>query len=184
MSQVVFAEPDNKAARELAADAHGAARLPGGIGHLAQRLPALARRSCAAAVRVPAMPARAGGDIVRGLSLDLFFDFLGVRLNGDKAEGKTIVINWTFPDTGERYALTLQNCALTYLAGRHADAADATVTLDRATLNRIILREVALPDAIAQGLVKIDGNPMKVAELFGLLDDFTMGFNVIEPLRA
>ncbi len=133
---------------------------------------------------VPAMPARAGGDMVRGLSLDLFFDFLAVRLNGDKAEGKAIVINWTFPDVGERYALTLQNCALTYLAGRHADAADATVTMDRPTLNRIVLREVAMPDAFAQGLVKIDGNPMKVAELFGLLDDFTMGFNVIEPLSA
>ena len=47
----------------------------------------------------PAVPARAGRDIVRGLTLDLFFDFLGVRLNGDKAEGKSIVVNWTFPDT-------------------------------------------------------------------------------------
>ena len=41
-----------------------------------------------------------------------------------------------------------------------------------------------MPDALAQGLVKVDGNPMKVAELFGLLDDFTMGFEVVEPLRA
>ena len=74
-----------------------------------------------------------------------------MRLNGDKAEGKTIVVNWAFPDTGERYALTLQNCALTYLADRHADAADATVTLDRTTLNRVILRELALPEAMAPG---------------------------------
>ena len=140
--------------------------------------------SCAAASRLPAVPSRAGGDIVRGLSLDLFFDFLGVRLNGEKAEGKTIVVNWEFPDTGERYALTLQNCALTYLAGRHAPQSDCTVTLDRTTLNRVILRELALPEAMGQGLVKIAGNGAKVAELFGLLDDFSMGFEVIEPLRA
>ena len=143
-----------------------------------------ARWSCGAGNRAPAAPARAGRDIVRGLSLDLFFDFLGVRLNGEKAEGKTIVVNWTFPDTGERYALTLQNCALTYLGDRHAEAPDAAVTLDRATLNRVILREVALPEAMAQGLVKVEGNAMKVAELFGLLDDFSMNFNVVEPLRA
>ena len=62
-------------------------------------------------------------------------------------------------------------------------SADCTVTLDRTTLNRVILRELALPEALAQGLVKIAGNGMKVAELFALLDDFTMGFEVVEPLR-
>jgi alkyl sulfatase BDS1-like metallo-beta-lactamase superfamily hydrolase len=183
MSQVVFAEPENSAARELGADAleqlgyqsesatwrnaylQGARELRGGM-------------------TVPAIPSRAGTDIVRGLSLDLFFDFLGVRLNGQKAEGKTAVINWEFPDTAQRYALTLQNCALTYLADRHAKGADATVTLDRATLNRIILRELALPEALAGGLVKIAGNGLKVAELFALLDDFTIAFEVVEPLRT
>jgi len=183
MSQVVFAEPENSAARELGADAleqlgyqsesatwrnaylQGARELRGGM-------------------TVPAIPSRAGTDIVRGLSLDLFFDFLGVRLNGQKAEGKTAVINWEFPDTAQRYALTLQNCALTYLADRHAEGADATVTLDRATLNRIILRELALPEALAGGLVKIAGNGLKVAELFALLDDFTIAFEVVEPLRT
>jgi len=183
MSQVVFAEPGNKAARELAADAMEQ------LGYQAESATwrnayLFGAQELRSGSSVPAMPARAGGDMVRGLSLDLFFDFLAVRLNGDKAEGKVIVINWSFPDASERYALTLQNCALTYLAGRHADAADATVTMDRPTLNRIALREVAMADAFAQGLVKVDGNPMKVAELFGLLDDFTMGFNVIEPLRA
>jgi alkyl sulfatase BDS1-like metallo-beta-lactamase superfamily hydrolase len=180
MSQVVFAQADNAAARELGADAleqlgyqsesatwrnaylQGARELRGGM-------------------TVPAIPSRAGTDIVRGVSLDLFFDFLGVRLNGEKAEGKTAVINWEFPDTGQRFALTLQNCALTYLADRHAEAADATVTLDRPTLNRIILRELALPEAVAAGLVHITGNAPKVAELFALLDDFTIAFEVVEP---
>ena len=143
-----------------------------------------ARASCAAAFSASAAPSRAGTDIVRGLSLDLFFDFLGVRLNGPNAEGKTIVINWEFPDTGQRYALTLQNCALTYLADRHAPEPDCTVTLDRTTLNRVILRELTLPEALAQDLVKIAGNGTKVAELFALLDDFIMGFEIVEPLRS
>ncbi|KAB2911669.1 MAG: MBL fold metallo-hydrolase [Hyphomicrobiaceae bacterium] len=183
MSQVVFAEPDNKPARELGADA---------LEQLGYQAESATWRNAyllgASELRTGRTAApgttRAGADIVRGLTLDLFFDFLGVRLNGPKAEGKTIVINWEFPDSGQRYALTLQNCALTYLAERHADGADATVKLDRATLNRIMLRELALPDAMAGGLVRVDGNPLKVAELFGLLDDFTMAFEVVEPLRA
>ena len=101
---------------------HGADGLPGRIRHLAQRLPVRRPGAAARQWRRRPSPARAGRDIVRNLSLDLFFDFLGVRLNGDKAEGKTITINWAFPDLGQRYVLTLQNCALTYLADRHADA--------------------------------------------------------------
>ena len=182
MSQVVFAEPDNKAARELAADAmeQMGYQAESANWRNAYLFGALELRR---GMAVPAAPARAGKDIVRGLSLDLFFDFLGVRLNGEKAEGKSIVVNWVFPDIDERYAMTLQNCALTCLAGRHADPADATVTLDRAALNGLILRELALPDAITQGLVGIEGDPAKVAELFGLLDEFTMAFDVIEPRR-
>ena len=34
-----------------------------------------------------------------------------------------------------------------------------------------------------RGSCKIEGNPMKVAELFGLLDDFTMAFEIVEPRR-
>ena len=182
MSQVVFAEPDNKAARELAADAmeQMGYQAESATWRNAYLFGALELRQ---GNRAPAVAARAGRDIVRNLSLDLFFDFLGVRLNGDKAEGKTITINWAFPDLGQRYVLALQNCALTYLADRHADAADGTVTLDRATLNRIILRELALPEGIASGAVQVDGDPQKVAELFGLLDDFTMAFDIIEPRR-
>jgi alkyl sulfatase BDS1-like metallo-beta-lactamase superfamily hydrolase len=33
------------------------------------------------------------------------------------------------------------------------------------------------------GLVRIAGDGMKVAELFGLLDDFSIAFEVVEPLR-
>ena len=118
---------------------------------------------------------------MRGLNLDLFFDFLGVRLNGAKAEGRTIVLNWEIADTAERYAMTLQNCALTYLADRQAAAADATVTLDRPTLNRIVLRELALPRRWPPDSVNIAGDAAKVADLFALLDDFTIAFEVVEP---
>jgi alkyl sulfatase BDS1-like metallo-beta-lactamase superfamily hydrolase len=176
----VFAEPDNKAARALGADALEQ------MGYQAES--ATWRNAYLLGARelrrgLAAGAARPQGDMVRALSLDLFFDLLGVRLNGQKAEGRTIVLNWVFPDTGGRYALTLQNCALTYLADRQAEGADATVTLDRASLDRIVLRELALADAMADGAVQVAGNVAKVAELFGLLDDFTTAFEVVEPLR-
>ena len=85
--------------------------------------------------------------------------------------------------TGERHVLNLEHSALTYLAGRHAEGADATVTLPRATLNQVVLRETTIADAIHGGLALVEGDRAKVEELFGLLDDFTLMFEIVEPRR-
>jgi alkyl sulfatase BDS1-like metallo-beta-lactamase superfamily hydrolase len=182
MSHVVFADPANTEARQLGADALEQ------LGYAAESatwrnaylLGALELRQGAptTVARAPISP-----DVVRAMSLDLFFDYLGVRLNGEKAEGRWIVINWVFADLDRCYVMNLENCALTCLAERRSDAADATVTLERAALNRLVLREVAFADAVARGLARVDGDAAKVAELFGLLDDFSLMFEVVEPKR-
>ncbi|HEV2057522.1 MAG TPA: alkyl sulfatase dimerization domain-containing protein [Methylomirabilota bacterium] len=182
MSHVVFADPSNTEARHLGADALEQ------LGYAAESatwrnaylLGAFELRQGQPNVvaRAPVSP-----DVVRAMSLDHVFDYLGVRLNGEKAEDRRIVINWAFSDLARTYVLNLENCALTYLADRRSARADATVTLDRATLDRIILGEVPFAEAVRQGLARIEGEPDMVAELFGLLDDFALMFEVIEPKR-
>jgi alkyl sulfatase BDS1-like metallo-beta-lactamase superfamily hydrolase len=61
-------------------------------------------------------------ETLAALRTEQLWDVLGIRLNGPKAEGKHIVLNWTFTDTGETFVLTLENCALTYVAGAAATA--------------------------------------------------------------
>jgi alkyl sulfatase BDS1-like metallo-beta-lactamase superfamily hydrolase len=58
------------------------------------------------------------------------------------------------------------------------------VTLERPVLGGLILREMAFADAVKGGLVAIDGDAAKVAELFALLDDFALMFEVVEPKRG
>jgi alkyl sulfatase BDS1-like metallo-beta-lactamase superfamily hydrolase len=180
MSHVVFADPANVDARRLGADALEQ------LGYAAESatwrnaylLGALELRAGVAptAARAPVSP-----DVVRAMSLGLCFDYLGVRLDGERAEGRRLVINWIFPDLGQRYVLNLENCALTYLADRQSDRADATVTLDRATLNRLVLRELGAADALARGVVTVEGDAAALVDLFGLLDDFPLMFKVLEP---
>ena len=38
-------------------------------------------------------------------------------------------------------------------------------------------------DAVERGLVRVEGDAAKAAELFGLLDDFSLMFEVLEPKR-
>jgi alkyl sulfatase BDS1-like metallo-beta-lactamase superfamily hydrolase len=111
-------------------------------------------------------------------------DFLGVRLNAAKAEGKHIVINWTFTDSNETYVMNLENSALTHRAGKLADDADAGIKLTRAALDAITLKQRAFLGSIVTGDVSISGNPLKLRELFGLLDDFTPDFDIVEPRRV
>ena len=59
---------------------------------------------------------------------------------------------------------------------------NATVSTSRETWNLIALKKIGFPLALAKGKVKVDGSLVKVIERFGLLDDFTPDFEVVEPL--
>ena len=137
-----------------------------------------------AAVVPPANSSTVNADVLRALPLDLIFDFMAVRLDAAKAEGKRIVINWTFSDTSETYVLNLENATLTNAPGRLAEAADASFTLSRATFDAILSRQRSFPAAIAAGEVKFTGNPLKFAELVAMLDEFSPAFPIVEPRPA
>ncbi len=183
MTEVVFANPANQEARHLAADAmeqlgyqaesatwrnaylQGAHELRNGIPQHLMRAPISA-------------------DVIHSLTIPLFFDYLAVRLDGQKAEGMHMVINWVFPDLDERYVLNLENCALTYLTDRTAAPADVTVTLARPVLSQLVLQQRTLADAIDAGAIALDGDADKLSQLFELIDEFPFMFHILEPRQT
>jgi alkyl sulfatase BDS1-like metallo-beta-lactamase superfamily hydrolase len=179
MSQVVHAEPENQEARQLAADAYEQLgyQAESATWRNAYLLGAFELRNGTPALKVRA-PVSA--DVINALSLPLFFDYLGVRLNGAKAAGKRSVSNWIFPELGESYVLNLENGVLSYVADKRALDADTTITLGRQALTQIVMRQMTLGQAVDQGAVVIEGDAMKLNELFDLLDEFQLMFPVIE----
>jgi alkyl sulfatase BDS1-like metallo-beta-lactamase superfamily hydrolase len=183
MKEVVFAEPDNAEARGLMADAleqlgYQAEAAPWrneylvGAQELRQGLPKLAG------------PTTLTADTLKAVSTELFFDFLGVRLDAARAEGKHIVLNWTFTDLGETHVLNLENSALTHRIGPASAAADASLTLTRAALDAVVLKQLSFADAVTSGRITIAGDAAKPAELLGLLDTFTPSFAIVTPREA
>src|SRR5256885_369547 len=168
LSHLVFAEPDNQAARALLADTFEQ------LGYAAE---SAAWRNAylfgAQELRqgMPKAPPRAPmpRETLAALRTGQLWDVLGVRLNGPNAEGKHIVLNWSFTDTKENFVLTLENCALTYLEGAQAAGADATFTLPRSMLDEVIAKQTSFPEAIASGKIKFTGNAMRLAEVIGLM---------------
>lgn len=183
-SQLVFADAANQAARHLGANALEQ------LGYQSES--ATARNAYlqgAAELRhgVPQLPGvrAASPDLVRAMTLEQYFDYLAVRLNGPRAQGKHIVLNWQFTDTGEQLVLRLRDGVLaTDLATQHP-AADATLVLTRATLDRISLQQLSFAEALAQGLIRAQsGSPQPLAELLGLLESFSPVFPMVEPMPA
>ncbi len=169
MKEVVFAEPDNKEARALCADAleqmgyqaesatwrnaflYGAMELRHGVFKLATR-------------------ANLSADTLAGLSTDLLFDALAIRVDPARVAGKSLILNWHFTDRDEQITVTLKHCTVTHRLGELSPAADASLTTTRATLDAIILRKLEVPAALASGALRIDGNAGAVAQLFGALE--------------
>src|SRR5262249_53718680 len=136
MGQVVYAEPTNHEARSLEADALEQ------LGYQAEAGPwrnayLYGAQELRNGVAKPPAAGTLAADALKALPLDYYFDLLAVRLNGPRADGKHIVINWNFRDTKQRYVLNLENAALTYTVGRPATDADTSLTLARATLAAI-----------------------------------------------
>lgn len=119
-------------------------------------------------------------DMVRAMSPEMFFDYLAVRLDSEKAVAHDLTLNWTFEDVQKDFNLTLRNGVLTHRAGLNP-AADAGVTLSRDTLEKISLKQLDFPAAMQQGLIKLQGNGKKFGELMGSLDTFGPQFNIVTP---
>ena len=115
------------------------------------------------------------------MSLDLFFNYLGVRLNGPKASGTRITLNFEFTDTGDQAVLELANGALNHLLGHATEDADATVTLTRSALDRVIVGEKTLADEVSSGEITVEPDSAPLEKLVSLLDTFELWFPIVEP---
>jgi alkyl sulfatase BDS1-like metallo-beta-lactamase superfamily hydrolase len=172
VNHVVFAFPENRAAKELEADAleqlgfqaesgpwrnfylTGASELRGGVKRPRVTLLSVIEAS-------GAMP------------VEMLLDYLAIQLNGPKAEGKTLRVALNFSDTGERHLLALQNSVLNHWKDR--PGAECTVTLTRAQLSSILADHANLPE------LRIEGRRESFQELLALLDPFDPWFNIVTP---
>ncbi|WP_374687824.1 alkyl/aryl-sulfatase [Promineifilum sp.] len=180
VNHLVFADPDNREARELQADALEQLGYQAESGPWRNFYLSGAKELRDGVLDLPA-PKAVSPDTVRATPLDMFFDLLGVRLIGPQAEGKVITLNAHFTDIDEQYVLVVENGVLNYSKGKQADRTDASLTTTRATLDRIVLGETTAAEALAAGEATIDGDPQKLVEFLSLLDTFEFWFNMVTP---
>ena len=177
---VVFADPDDQAAKDLEADALEQLGYQAESGPWRNFYLTGAQELRNGVAELPT-PNTASPDTIRAMSLDLFFDYLGVRLNAERAGEATARINFDFSDTGEKVFVQLENGVLNHTADMQADDADVTLALTREALNGVILQETTLDDAVSGGDVQLNGDQAKLTEVVSYLDTFPFWFNIVTP---
>ncbi|GMQ75440.1 MAG: alkyl sulfatase dimerization domain-containing protein [Gammaproteobacteria bacterium] len=178
LNKLVYAEPDNKKAKDLLADVFEQ------IGY--QQESSGVRNSFLAAAYelrfgIPsgASPKTGGPDMVRTMTTDLWLDFLGIRTDSSKAEGMQFVINLVTPDNDEKYVVEMSNATLTNIKGFQAEDPDLTVTIDRADLESVMMGKVSFDEQITAGKAKLVGDRTAYEQLKTVLVNFTPDFEIM-----
>lgn len=182
LSHLVFADPKNQDARNLLADAYEQ------LGYMAESGPwrnfylsgAVELRN---GVKVLPAPNTAGPDMVRGMSTELFFNFLGMKFKGTDPEAAAMKFNFNIvlPDVGENIALIIANGAVNPRIGSVANNVTATITINRSDLNKVSLKQASFEDLLNSKAIKIDGDQNAFISFLGKLDSFDFWFNIVEP---
>lgn len=180
MNHVVFANPTNQEARNLEADALEQLGYQAESGPWRNFYLSGAKELRHGLVKLAA-PDTASPDTIRAMSTDLFFDYLGVKLNGEKAANTILTLNFVFPDRNEKYLVELNNGSLHHIKGYQSDKADATMTINREVLNQIILKQKTIASTQSNNELTIQGNANALNQLLSFIDNFDFWFNIVTP---
>ncbi|MGF1888582.1 MBL fold metallo-hydrolase [Photobacterium profundum] len=176
LNNVTFANPDNKDARYLEADAmeqlgYQAESGPwrnyylGGAKELREGIKPVATPSTAAiAVNMP---------------FDQFLKYLGVTVKPEAAKGMDMKVNIDVTGDG-KYSMALNNSVLKSYKDRQFDDATFTVTLSRDAFEKMITKQSTLVEEMKTDEVKVS-DPAKFKQLMSIFDQFELWFGVVTP---
>lgn len=195
LNHVVFADPTNTEARELLAETltqlayqtengvwrnfylTGAQELRTGVLDLGPR-------------------PLASPDTLSAMPITMILDLMAMRLNGPDAVGRRLVLNVEIVDEmsatspggttsagnglRENHLVEVQRSVLNHYADRRRDGV-TTLRTTAAGFKAAVAGSNPVDQLIAEGEIVIEGDEAVVTELFGLLDTFSLWFNIVEP---
>jgi alkyl sulfatase BDS1-like metallo-beta-lactamase superfamily hydrolase len=179
VNHVVFAEPENAAARDLQADA--LEQLAYGAENATWRNFYLV---AADELRVGATGMPMGmraPEILARLSIAQILDGMRVRLDGPRAAGKRLTIAWRVTDPDEHHLLTVENGVLHHRPATADSEAEATLVIERSALSEMLGGDADLAALAASGRLRVEGDGEKLGELLGLLEEPDPGFPIVTP---
>ncbi|MCA0208605.1 MAG: MBL fold metallo-hydrolase [Proteobacteria bacterium] len=180
LNKLVFAQPDNKDARAALASAYDQLGYQAESG--AWRNYYLA---AAASLRGTAVESLSGNgqsrSFVSAIPTAVFFDALATRFDAAKGAALKGTFQFVLPDSRETIAIVVGGGVEVPRYGMTDAAPTATVTLDRKTLDDVMLGQAQFPALLQSGAIRIDGDRMAFLSWFALHPPADPRFNVVVP---
>jgi alkyl sulfatase BDS1-like metallo-beta-lactamase superfamily hydrolase len=126
-------------------------------------------------------PATTSPDIAYSLSVSQVFDSIAVRIDGPRSWDEHIVTVWTITDDDTTYVVELRNGVLHHRTVTEPPVGATRFTLSRRALIALVIGELDMATALADGTVEVDGDPGAMASLVGLLAPVDPDFDIVSP---
>ncbi|WP_283419748.1 alkyl sulfatase dimerization domain-containing protein [Sphingopyxis sp. Geo48] len=180
LNKLVFAQPDNRDARAALASAYDQMGYQAESG--AWRNYYLA---AAASLRGNAVESISGNgqsrSFVSAIPTGVFFDALATRFDATKGAGLKGTFQFILPDSKEAVAVVVGGGVEFPRYGVTDPAPTATITIDRGTLDDVMLGQAQFPALMQSGAIKIDGDRMAFLSWFALHPPQDPRFNIVVP---
>jgi alkyl sulfatase BDS1-like metallo-beta-lactamase superfamily hydrolase len=183
VNKLVYAEPNNVAAKDLLADIFEQ------IGYQKES-PSVRNSFLGAAYELRhGMPAGAspksnGPDMIKAMTTELWLNSLAIGMDSKKAVGMKFVINLSTPDNGEKFVVEMSNSTLTNIKDQQANNPTLTITLNRSDLERIMGGQTTFDQLLAEGKVRFEGDRKAFDQLKSTLTIFVPDFELLPGTKG
>jgi alkyl sulfatase BDS1-like metallo-beta-lactamase superfamily hydrolase len=118
---------------------------------------------------------------VSAIPTAVFFDALATRFDAAKGAGIRGIFQFVLPDAKETVSIVVGGGVEFPRYGVTDAAPTATITIDRKTLDDVMLGQAAFPALLQSGAIRIDGDRMAFLSWFALHPPQDPRFNVVVP---
>lgn len=179
LDNLVFAEPENKEARQLLSDTYSQ------LGYQAESGPwrnfYLTGAQDLLKKAVPYTSKLINDGVLSQMDMGTLLDYCAIQLNGEKAGGKEAVININFTDTKEKVMLMLKNGVLNHRLGSQDKKADLTMEIAKMDFVKLFFGRTDLQTLRKTNKVKTTGDTKAIDMIRSAYEPADPNFKIVLP---
>ncbi|MBV8137929.1 MAG: MBL fold metallo-hydrolase, partial [Deltaproteobacteria bacterium] len=179
LNHVVFAEPDNRAAREQLAASYTRLGLESEAGTWRNIYLTGAQELRDGVLRLPT--SITSSDALFETPTRMLLDVAAVRLNPDKAAAQPLKFNLAVTDRDEQHLVSVRNGVLIYEQGVSDPLASATIRLKHGELVMTLLGGAPVAARIASGDIVAEGDWHLYEALVAMIEPPDANFAIVTP---
>ncbi len=176
LNNLVFANPNNTAARQLLARTHRQMAYQSESA-IWRNMYLVAARELEEGPPARGLPTQSA-DLIGATPTSYILDLLSVRLNPERLGDRHYAFNLVFPERNERFGVTIRNGVLVYERDQTVDG--PTITSPRAVFLQAMATQ-SMARAVLSGQIRIQGSRRSLEGLGEVFDNPDPNFPIVTP---